>query len=150
MICYFAYGSNMDPDRMHKRGVAFASRRSGILKDHTLVFNKTSSNALLGYANIVPEAGSRVEGIVYALHDADIHKLDAYEDYPVQYGRIPMEIFLEDGAKVICFVYVARSDRVKEGLKPSASYLAHLLKGRDCLSEAYFNQLLGVQTLSDC
>jgi len=149
MICYFAYGSNMDPDRMHERGVVFASRRSGILEDHALVFNKTSANARMGYASIVPLAGSWVEGVVYTLDDADIHKLDTYEDYPVQYGRYPMEIVLRDGSKTICFVYVALSDKVKEGLKPSASYLAHLLKGRDCLSEEYFNKLLGIQTLLD-
>jgi gamma-glutamylcyclotransferase (GGCT)/AIG2-like uncharacterized protein YtfP len=135
---------------MNERGVAFASRRSGTLIDHRLVFNKTSANTLLGYANIVPEAGSMVEGIVYTLHEEDIHKLDAYEDYPVQYGRILMEIILPDGEKSPCFVYVAQSDKVKEGLKPSASYLARLLKGRDCLSEAYFNQLQAIQTLSDC
>jgi gamma-glutamylcyclotransferase (GGCT)/AIG2-like uncharacterized protein YtfP len=149
MTCYFAYGSNMDPERMRKRGVTFVARRSGILENHALVFNKSSADARMGYANIIPDKGSNVEGIVYTLVDTAIHKLDLYEDYPVQYDRIPLDIQFPEGGKITCQVYVAQPDKVKKGLKPSASYLAHLLKGRYYLSESYYNQLMEIQTLPD-
>ena len=40
MLKYFAYGSNMDQQRMISRGVIFSNMKSATLNDYELKFNK--------------------------------------------------------------------------------------------------------------
>ena len=62
VLKYFAYGSNMDGDRLRERGVRFYKRERGVLEGYRLVFNKRSSKGSReGYANIIKEEGSVVE-----------------------------------------------------------------------------------------
>lgn len=145
---YFAYGSNMNPERMKERKVNFLERKKAILRGWKLVFNKVSSkNPEEGYANIVKDENSIVEGILYLIEDDSIKKLDGYEGYPEHYDRKELEVELEDGSKVKAWVYIAQQDKVREGLKPSREYLEHLLKGCDLLSEEYCEKLKNVKVL---
>ena len=139
---YFAYGSNMDPDHMRIRGVMFSKREHAFLDGWRLVFNKTSCRPGEGYANIEKDIDSTVEGILYEIEDADIGKLDEYEDYPEDYDRIYLKVRLDDGAVIEAFAYIAQPDRVKDGLRPTREYLSHLLKGCDLLSEQYCLMLM--------
>jgi len=62
---YFAYGSNMNPERMRQRGIKFSKREHAILEGWKLVFNKIASrNPNKGYANIERKEGSIVKGIL--------------------------------------------------------------------------------------
>jgi len=49
---YFAYGSNMNKDRMTERGINFTSRQFAKLADYKLVFNKKASKGNYTYSNI--------------------------------------------------------------------------------------------------
>lgn len=146
---YFAYGSNMNPERMRKRGVDFKQRRKGILRGYCLVFNKIATGFPgAGYANIVPDESGLVEGILYEVEKDDIeNKLDRYEGYPVHYKTYEMKVELEDGTEVDATVYVASEEYVAEGLMPTRDYLDHLLKGSDLLSEDYRAWLANHQTI---
>jgi hypothetical protein len=58
---YFAYGSNIDINRMISRGVNPISIRKGILDNYKFIINKMSkADPSIGYANVVPEDGSFV------------------------------------------------------------------------------------------
>ena len=145
---YFAYGSNMNPERMIERGVSFTSRERAVLKGWRLKFNKVSSiNAREGYANIERDDNSVVEGILYTIDDKDIEKLDTYEGYPKHYNRVVLKVKKDNGEEVEALVYIANPDKVKDGLKPSKEYLNHLLRGCDLLSENYCNMLRNWETL---
>lgn len=139
---YFAYGSNMDPERMRERKINFSQRVHAALKGYTLRFNKAASrNPKEGYANIVPVDNGIVEGALYDISNPDITKLDRHEGYPDHYDRIHVMVQLDDGQKVEAITYIAQSDKVREGLKPSRNYLNHLLAAKDILSKSYYEKL---------
>jgi cation transport regulator ChaC len=137
---YFAYGSNMDPVRMQTRGASFTSRRHAVLKGYSLQFNKlaTSSRAKPGEGkgNIVV-ADDFVEGALYEIATSGRDNLDKYEGYSTEYDRINVLVQLDDGTKVEAFTYVAKPNKVKNGLKPTKEYLSHYLAGKDILSKEY-------------
>lgn len=138
---YFAYGSNMDPDRMIERGVSFSQREHAVLRGWRLTFNKISlKKTNEGYANIEKDDKSVVEGILYEIQDEDIEKLDGYEGVPSHYKRLNIVVHSKSGATE-AITYVANPEKVKQGLKPSKDYLNHLLKGCDLLSEEYCEKL---------
>jgi gamma-glutamylcyclotransferase len=145
---YFAYGSNMDSERMKARSVSFFQRTHAILKGYRLEFNKVASrNSQEGYANVVKFENGIVEGVLYEIPDSDLPKLDAHEGYPEHYDRIKVKVTLNDGQEVEAVAYVAQPNKVRDGLKPSMDYLNHLLAARDLLSESYRRKLEAWQPL---
>lgn len=145
---YFAYGSNMDSQRMKDRGINFSKKEPAILKDYKLCFNKQASrNPNEGYANLIPKEGTATEGILYEINDEDIEKLDKYEGYPNHYDKKTIKVKLKNGNEVDALVYLAQSDKTKNGLKPCKEYLNHLKQGEDLLSEKYSNLLESFDTL---
>jgi len=145
---YFAYGSNMDRERMSERGVRFSRREWAILEGYRLVFNKIASrDRKEGYANIVKDKDSHVEGVLYEIVDEDIEKLDRYEGYSHHYYRQKLKVKLASGETVEVLVYIAKEDMTAEGLKPTKEYLNHLLKGCDILSKEYCEKLRNIETI---
>ena len=133
---------------MRVRGVNFLKREHAILEGWRLEFNKVSSrNSKEGYANIVRDENGIVEGVLYDIADSDLKILDRYEGYPSHYERIKVVVRMDDGEVVEAVTYVAKPDKVREGLKPSKEYLNHLLKGCDLLSEEYCRKLRKLETL---
>ncbi|MEM3399905.1 MAG: gamma-glutamylcyclotransferase family protein [Candidatus Micrarchaeia archaeon] len=128
-ILYFAYGSNMDRDRMLKRGVKIFSESIGYIKMWKLVFNKKAPNKGEGYANIVPNKNSKVYGVIYEIEETDILKLDEYEGYPTHYDRQAITVIRSDGTEIKAQVYIAKNDMTDTNLKPSKSYMQYILNG---------------------
>ena len=146
-IRYFAYGANMSAALMRHHGVHFASRVPARLPGFRLEFNVTvPRHPGLGYANIVPDPAGVVEGALYELDDAALAVLDTYEDYPTCYGRQQVTVVLADGRSLLAITYVANPERVRAGLRPSRTYLRHLLAGRDLLSPAYYARVYQTPT----
>ena len=146
---YFAYGSNMDVRRMKKRNVTFRERRAAYLCGYRLEFNKVASdNPLKGYANIVPDHSSLVEGALYEIDVTSLLKLDKCEGYPNHYLHIPIKVLLPNESREFCAItYIANPSKVRGGLKPSREYLCYLLAGKDVLSKDYFDRLETMDTL---
>jgi cation transport regulator ChaC len=144
---YFAYGSNMDPSRMEDRGIAFHGREPARLPGYRLEFNKLSSRGPdQGFANIVPDCGAAVEGVLYTLSREDLALLDLYEGFPAHYGRMEVEVRPAGGRVIAALAYIARPEQVREGLKPSREYLGHLLAAGDLLSAEYLGRLRSTET----
>lgn len=145
---YFAYGSNMNPQRMKDREINFSKRELAILKDYKLCFNKQAyRNPNEGYANLIPKKDIVAEGILYEIDESDIEKLDKLEGYPYHYNKETIRIELSNDKKVNALVYIAKPDKIKDGLKPSKEYLNHLLEGKHLISENYYNFLQSFDTL---
>ena len=99
---YFAYGSNMNPERMKQRGIKFTQREWAILKNWRLEFNKKASRNLKeGYANIVRDNNEAVEGILYEISEENVKKLNKWERYPIHYDRTTVKVNLKDGENVL-------------------------------------------------
>ncbi|MDZ7686172.1 MAG: gamma-glutamylcyclotransferase family protein [Gammaproteobacteria bacterium] len=63
---YFAYGSNMNPERVEWREMPFVELHGGVLRDYRLVFNKRSAKYPgTASANVVASPDDRVEGALY-------------------------------------------------------------------------------------
>jgi len=133
---------------MRERRINFSKREHAILEGWRLEFNKVASlNPKEGYATIVKDEEKVVEGILYIIQDVDIKKLDRYEGYPNHYDRIKVRVKTDGGKEIEAITYVAKPDKVREGLRPSKEYLNHLLKGCDLLSQEYCENLKKWETL---
>lgn len=139
--CYFAYGSNMNPARLEARIGAPRRALSGRLDGWRLCFDKRSSVAGVSHANVQPEAGAVVEGVLYELLTfRQLLEMDPYEGHPQEYERRLMTIETPEGQRA-GWVYIARPDRIDGRGRPAKEYLAHLLAGRRYLSDDYYRRL---------
>ena len=145
---YFAYGSNMNLERITGRSVNVKKREAAVLEGYRLEFNKVASrNEREGYANIVKDENGVVEGILYVISEEDLEKLDKEEACPNHYRREKVIVRLKDGREVEAITYIANPERVRGGLKPTREYLNHLLAGREFLSDSYYAFLESQETL---
>ena len=141
---YFAYGSNLNEKRMINRGVNFKSKEKGILKGYKLVINKKSQkNPNIGFANIIKDKNSEVEGIIYEVNHSEILKLDKFEGSPKHYRKEIIDINNKQ-----CIVYIANDTWISNiELKTTEEYKNHILEGKEFLSKEYYDKLLEIKTL---
>lgn len=139
---YFAYGSNMNSQRVIDRGIDFLDACSGSLSHFELVFNKASrQHPRQAHANIRRKSHAAVEGVVYLLSEPEeILKMDPYERAPINYGRDVVWVETEQGG-VWAWTYFANSAVLVDGLLPPPAYMAHLLEGAPFLSPDYLTRL---------
>jgi gamma-glutamylcyclotransferase (GGCT)/AIG2-like uncharacterized protein YtfP len=133
----------MNDKRMIERGVTFTKKEKGTLKGYRFIINKKSKkDNSIGFANIIEDYISEVEGIVYEINNADILKLDKYEGVPLHYRREIHNINNYD-----CIVYIANNNWISSNeLNTTQEYKNHILEGKTFLSEEYFNKLLEIKT----
>lgn len=190
-MLYFAYGSNMNQERMKSRKTDYEFRTGAVLKGYELTFNKkagfsrASYNSSLypsvsglktrktlwedktkyatsaiskrskfcepeeGYANVVVNPDSIVQGALYVIPEDGLKKLDVCEGYPDHYFREVLEVTCANGAVVEAIVYIAAVDKQEENLLPTDTYLNHLLKGVDIMTDDYFQKLAKQKTVSE-
>ena len=128
-ILYFAYGSNLDVDRMQERTGHIPGARRGCLYGYRLAFNKRASRGGV-YANIVPSDTDQVWGVVYRCDPHAMKALDACEGVGTgHYRRIHVTILLDDGSTVESDTYVAAQQCVVPEGSPAADYLERILRG---------------------
>jgi len=141
---YFAYGSNMSSQRLIERVVNFISKEKGTLKGYRFIINKKSQkNPNVGFANIIRDDNSEVEGIIYEIKNEDILKLDRYEGAPKHYKR---ETYIINDKE--CVIYIANNEWTSPTeLEATLEYKNFILEGKDFLSENYYKKLLEIKTI---
>lgn len=148
MVFYFAYGSNMDEERMKSRQVYIKQKFRGVLSGWKLVFNKIADSSKgTSYANIIYCRDSKVEGIIYETDEISIKNLNRNEGVPKHYKKRTIKIKDDYNQVIDCVVYIANPSMVKEGLKPTKEYLNYLLKGEPYLSKEYLEFLKNIKTI---
>ena len=153
---YFAYGSNLDPDRMY-RGPAAGARNARFLcrarlPGHLLAFNHYSPRQ--GWvAGVVRGGGAGVWGVLYLLDDEAWQALDRAEGVPDAYRRVKATVQVrlarrEEVLSVAAQVYSPSVDSVETDA-PTQSYMKHILDGAQAfgLPEAYQEFLEGIETV---
>jgi len=139
---YFAYGSNMSQKRMEERGIDIFSNKSGILENYKMIINKKSfKNPEIGFANIIQDENSIVEGVVYDIDEKDVKILDKYEGFPNHYLKYFLNVKI-DNNKEKCLIYIAKSNwTTKNEIKTTIDYKNYILEGKEFLSENYYENL---------
>ena len=115
---YFAYGMLTDPK---------------IMGDIPLVGPAVLQNfrfELVQYANLVPEAGSRVHGSLWQVNDQIISELDQIEGYPNFYDRKTVPV-VSNGKRYVAEVYIMTPESREwlEGTYPGKGYVRKLING---------------------
>jgi hypothetical protein len=137
VVLYFAYGSNMNLDRMAQRAPGAAMVGIGRLRDHRVVFNKRSIDGT-GKANIVQDrqSGLGAWGVVFEIAKEDFRALADFEKG--YFLRETVVTVNEEPKQVMTFI--AEPDSVVQ-IPPSETYLKQILDGASILPEAYRAQL---------
>ena len=128
-LWYFAYGSNLDPGTfLGRRRMEPLETRVGRLEGFELRFDLPVGPGEWGVANVAPLSGADVWGVIYRLTHPDAERLDRSEGVPHgAYTRLVVAVRDLAGESVNAFTY--RSERGREGRKPSRRYLGLLLAG---------------------
>lgn len=147
---YFAYGSNMNPQRVAERGLRFDRVCGASLAGMRLSFDKQSrEHPHCGHANLTFDRNDTVEGVLYALHDdAEIARMDRFEQAPINYSR-DVVVVTSASERIAAWTYFANPAVTRNGLRPARIYLEHLLAGRPYLSPGYFERLRGTRCVDD-
>ena len=79
-VLYFAYGSMLDWDEMQCRCPSVKFVCLAALKGHRLEFTRKSQNRGCGVADVVPDSGKDVWGVIYDIPEREIGRLDKAEE----------------------------------------------------------------------
>jgi len=131
MTLYFAFGSNMDPDRIKLRLKKFPHLTKLIpqakrvrLPGYRFAFNKFSTIDHTGKANIVNEDKSDVWGVLFRINEETLEILKELEG---GYEDKVLYVFSDDDVKYEAVTFVAK--KIHDGLKPTPKYLKYILNG---------------------
>ena len=131
---YFAYGSNLNPTRKEDRTEEIRKDdppKRARLPNYRFAFNKIkSSEKKTGYANIVPDSGAEVWGVIFRMSDVKLDDMDGYEGVPTNhYRRKIISVFTDDDEPHEAITYVAHDGKIQDDLKPEGWYLNHIIIG---------------------
>jgi len=103
---YFAYGSNMNPDRIRERIPQARLVGRAVIKGWRLRERL--------YADIERAKGCTVEGVLYLVTDTELYRLDAYEGFPRVYGGVQVNAWLDAKHCVYAVTYAMTEATKKE------------------------------------
>jgi len=138
MSFYFAYGSNMDEDRLCRRVGDFPPPNPAFLCGFRLAFNKQAyGKPDVGYANIVCDPDATVYGILYELTREQMDALAEVEGVPRNhYVEKTLEVATDIGF-FEALTHIAHPNKISDGLLPERAYLNHILAGSQHLPPDY-------------
>lgn len=119
---YFAYGSNINLDQMAYRCPDAVPLTPVTLRGYALTFQGG------GVANIIPQEGSSVPGLLWKLTPECVESLDHYEGYPRLYTRESVVVVDKSNTGHRVMVYVM-NERFREPMLPSKHYFKGILDG---------------------
>ena len=118
---YIAYGSNMDPEQMHRRCPGAYLVGTGTIHGWEMFFKGSKTGS---YATIEPGAQT-IPVYIWSISKWDEHNLDIYEGFPRFYIKKNIEAVLDNGEKITGMVYIM-ADGAQPGL-PSRGYFNNIL-----------------------
>lgn len=143
-MIYFAYGSNMDGQQMQSRTPGARVIGIGALQHYTLAFTRWSRSWNSATADILPEKGKQVYGVLFDLTPEDLKKMDKFADYPNSYVRHDLMVE-SDGERLPALTYLA----VRQGVfLPSKAYIGKMIQGAEShkIPESYIAVLRSIKT----
>ena len=107
---YFAYGANMNMDSMSWRCPGARPIGAFTLRDWELEF--------YSHANIRPQTGSSVHGVLWAITEDCEHSLDAFEGFPDYYTK---KSWVQDDQHIMFY----EMEDFKRG-QPTLGYISYI------------------------
>jgi gamma-glutamylcyclotransferase len=131
-MLYFAYGSNMDEQRVKAANRCPSARFifNAVLPEHRLIFTRGSEPDSCA-ADAVADPTSLVWGVVYDISDSDRRQLDSREGVGIRSYR-PKEVLVHPHGDVEQRVNVltySAGDATDIQQHPTREYLDHLITG---------------------
>lgn len=123
---YFAYGSNMDWPQMQRRCPSAKFVCVARLPQFRFAIARHSRLRHCGTANIFPELGSAVWGVVYDVSDADLVIMDGFED---GYERAFVDVYAANDGKSPCQALVYIAPKEEEVPLPNPEYKRLMVEG---------------------
>jgi len=120
---YFAYGANIDPDRMTARVRGVRAVGPATLDGYALEFTIRDRHWGGGVANIRPETGGRVWGMLWQGPDKAFSVLDTFRGDESSLRREMVTVDCADGP-VEAFTF--RVHQIANFVRPTALYMSHL------------------------
>lgn len=99
----FAYGSNMETERLRSRAPSATVIGPAKFPDKRMVFNKRSMDGS-GKANLVDSPGDLVWGVLFTLDSTSFDRLDRAEG---GYERKSLTVWTSEGNPVVAEVYTS-------------------------------------------
>jgi gamma-glutamylcyclotransferase len=140
---YFAYGSNMDNQRLFSRIGSADKFDNGIVYGKKLWFNKLGQDGT-GKANLVDDEGGIACGVLFHVNESDMIKLDKFE---VGYEREILRIKSDKNGDIMATSYLA--DCPIDFINPSKEYMEHIVQGADNndMKHTYIEYLKTIPTI---
>lgn len=145
---YFAYGSNLARAQMVNRIGCIREERRARLDGYRIAFNKRGTDGT-GKANILPDQGGTVWGVVYRCSPGALNDMDRHEGVlGGHYARKMVRVRLDGGDELDAVTDVAGSAFIDDSLTPRPEYLQTILRGarEQNLPEEYIR---GVEALGN-
>ena len=120
---------------------------------HRVVFDNSPSDVNaqegLGCSNIepTPDSAGMAFGIMYEMEHSYLPRLDEIHQVPGEYQRKVMRFNKHDFAMTSGFLYIARPEKIKRGLKPDKATRKILRYAKSSVPMLYFSRLMGTRTL---
>ena len=127
---YFAFGSNMDRERLRKRCPSARFIAVGVLRNYKLIFNILGNKVEGkggGIANIQKSTNSNVHGVLYRLDKRELAELTELES-SMNYDVEVLDIHVDTRMTVKAEVYIGSGDN-EEQYKPTAKYRQFIVDG---------------------
>ncbi len=151
-MLYFAYGSNLDWEQMKERCSTARFVCNAVLRDHKLAFTRKSINRGCGAADVIPDSGKEVWGVVYQISDRDVGKLDKAEGFQPgraknSYMREERHVFEEGKAEQPVNVTIYLAVKEENPPLPDKKYKDQIVNGAKYwhLPEGYIEELEGIK-----
>ena len=137
----------MDLNFVKELGVYYKKPCSGKLIGYEVQINvQDSIKPDYGYANVIPNPNSTVEGVLLEISDEHLLLLDSYEGYPELYSRFELEIHCTNNKKKYkAWVYSGNSNYVVDrNLKLTRTQKQRIQSGFPFLSIEYQKKILKI------
>jgi gamma-glutamylcyclotransferase len=134
LVWYFAYGSNMETATFRgRREIDFVRAVPARAAGWRLVFDKPAIIPMgEGFANIVPDPGAAVLGVLYEITETDLAHVELTEGVHVgNYRRAVIQVTRLAGSAEPLAAATLVSDRRAPELQPTRPYMARLIAGAE-------------------
>ncbi|HEU4964289.1 MAG TPA: gamma-glutamylcyclotransferase family protein [Bacilli bacterium] len=139
-VMYFAYGSCMGARDFRRTVPEFQRLGKAMLPDFRVGFTLDAEARRGGVADIVPEPGEVMEGVLFEFPEKYLPLLDEREGTHIGHYRRREVILLHEGKAVTAWTYEV-VDKAAEEIAPSVLYRDLLMEARDVLSHEYMEKL---------
>jgi gamma-glutamylcyclotransferase (GGCT)/AIG2-like uncharacterized protein YtfP len=149
-IFYFAYGSNMAPERLQARVPSARKLGVALLRGYRLKFHKSGKDGSAKCdASRTDDVNDQVHGVLYSMLESELAVLDGYEGRGHGYERQTATVERAPGEIVDVEIYVAT--HLDESMHPFDWYIEHVLRGADSavLPDAYVATIRAVTVIAD-